>query len=92
MFIKKTFDNIRITQTNNGGYIVNVGCCMMGYSNIKHLLDDLKTFLEDPKGTKEYYHSSGRKEENIEVLDSNKYNHETQVEEACDNTGNCDYL
>ena len=49
--------DIHISATNNNCYIVKVGCCTMAYDNHVDLLNHLRQYLTDLKGTENKYHT-----------------------------------
>ena len=49
--------DIRIRSTNNNCFTVKVGCCTMAYDNHVDLLNHLRQYLTDLKGTENKYYS-----------------------------------
>ncbi len=50
---------IEIAASANGGYVVNVGCCALVYTEPEQLIRDLGNFLRDPKGLEREYYNMG---------------------------------
>ena len=48
--LNKMLRNITITPVLNG-FVVNVGCQGLAYTNIDKLIDDLSSYLRDPETT-----------------------------------------
>ena len=54
---KSRINDVRITPDPTGGFIVQVGCAYIGYTNIKALCSDLEEYLNDPEGVRKQYNN-----------------------------------
>lgn len=69
-FKKITEHKITITSSNNGGFIVNVGCCTMVYTSVRSLIYDLGTFLQNPKEVEKKYKEFYRESNSLQRVTS----------------------
>ena len=49
---------IEIEASANGGFKMDIGCCMLVYTDIANLLRDLEQYLEDPEGVAAVYNKT----------------------------------
>ena len=49
---------IEIEASANGGFTMDIGCCMMVYTDIGPLVSDLEKYLRDPKGVAAVYNKA----------------------------------
>jgi hypothetical protein len=95
-FGKAINHEIRITPTNNNGFIAKVGCATFCYSDKESLLKDFDEFLSDPmKLEKEYNETDGNAPDAINPVRRPMGNRATlariepecQSDECCDSPG-----
>lgn len=66
-FKKHMLYDILIRPTPNGGFIVEVGCAKMVYSNHGSLLQDLSLYLKDPEAMEKQYNQDISKLDRVHI-------------------------
>lgn len=52
--------DIHIESSANGGFIVRVGCCTCVYAHVNEMMDEIKSYINDPEAAvKEYNQCRG---------------------------------